>query len=76
MYINRHITPILRRATAQFPVVMITGPRQSGKTTLLKHTFTGFRYVNLEDPELRQWAIEQPKDFPHNNPWPLKQNQG
>jgi len=71
MYQTRHITPVLQRAAAQFPVVMITGPRQSGKTTLLKHSFTGFRYLNLEDPELRKWAIEQPKDFLLNNPWPL-----
>jgi uncharacterized protein len=71
MYIPRLITPLLHRALAQFPVVMLTGPRQSGKTTLLKETIPNFRYVNLEDPELRRWATEQPKDFLHNNPFPL-----
>ncbi|MBE0647619.1 MAG: ATP-binding protein [Bacteroidales bacterium] len=71
MYIPRQITPVLHRTIDQFPVTMITGPRQSGKTTLLKETLTGFRYVNLEDPDFRTWAVEQPKDFLHNNPPPI-----
>ncbi|HRW96415.1 MAG TPA: ATP-binding protein [Bacteroidales bacterium] len=71
MYLNRRITQTLLRAINQFPVVMLTGPRQSGKTTLLKNELPSFRYVNLEDPELRLWADEQPLDFLHNHPWPL-----
>lgn len=50
---------------------MLTGPRQSGKTTLLKNELPDFRYVNLEDPELRLWALEQPRDFLQSHPWPL-----
>ena len=71
MYIKRQISETIRSAINQFPVVMLTGPRQSGKTTLLQNEFPVFRYVNLEDPELRIWANEQPKDFLHNHSWPL-----
>jgi predicted AAA+ superfamily ATPase len=44
-----------------FPVVFLTGPRQSGKTTLARATFPDFHYVNLEDPERRREAIEDPR---------------
>jgi uncharacterized protein len=71
MYIPRILSGTLQDAIAQFPVTILTGPRQSGKTTLLKHEFPSFRYVNLEDPELRLWAIEQPRDFLQSHPWPL-----
>ena len=71
MYIQRNMAGTLKRALDQFTVVMLTGPRQSGKTTLLRNELGSFRYVNLEDPELRLWAIEQPKDFLHSHPWPL-----
>ncbi len=71
MYIRRQISETIRSATDQFPVIMLTGPRQSGKTTLLQNEFPAFRYVNLEDPEMRLWANEQPKDFLHNHSWPL-----
>jgi predicted AAA+ superfamily ATPase len=70
-YIERLISKTVRSAINQFPVIMLTGIRQSGKTTLLKNEFPAFRYVNLEDPELRLWANEQPKDFLHNHAWPL-----
>ncbi len=71
MFIKRDISKKLKEAAAQFPVVFLTGPRQSGKTTLLKKIFPAYRYTNLEDPEIRQWANEQPRDFLDNNPWPL-----
>ncbi|MBN3035376.1 MAG: ATP-binding protein [Bacteroidales bacterium] len=71
MYIPRSISKILLRATEQFPVVFLTGPRQSGKTTLLKNQLGHFRYVNLEDPDMRQWALDQPRDFLQQNPAPL-----
>jgi uncharacterized protein len=71
MYIDRQISKQLKEASEQFPVVFLTGPRQSGKTTVLKKIFPDFSYVNLEDPEIRLWAIEQPRDFLDNNPWPL-----
>lgn len=71
MYIQRSLSNILISALAQFPVVFLTGPRQSGKTTLLKNLLGHFRYVNLESPDMRQWAIEQPIDFLNQNPAPL-----
>jgi len=71
MYIPRNISKIIIEAAEQFPVVFLTGPRQSGKTTLLRHIFPSYKYVNLEDPEMRQWAITQPRDFLKNNTWPV-----
>ncbi len=71
MYLHRRLTSTLIQAAKQFPVVFLTGPRQSGKTTLLRNTFPDFKYVNLEDPEMRQWAVEQPKDFLKHNSFPV-----
>lgn len=71
MYIDRIITTKLSEAVRQFPVVFLTGPRQSGKTTLLRNKFPDFKYVNLEDPEMRQWAMDQPKDFLKHNNFPV-----
>lgn len=71
MYLQRSLTPQLQQALHQFPVLTLTGPRQSGKTTLLRNLMSNFSYVNLEDPELRQWAVEQPKDFLQQHPFPL-----
>lgn len=47
----------------QFPVVSITGPRQSGKTTLARATFDSHAYISLEDPEEREFAATDPKGF-------------
>ncbi len=71
MFIKRDISHKLQEAANQLPVVFLTGPRQSGKTTLLQRTFSHHRYVNLEEPDFRQWAIDQPRDFLDNHPWPL-----
>ncbi|HIJ94158.1 MAG TPA: ATP-binding protein [Desulfuromonadales bacterium] len=61
--IERTITPVLTELASQFPVVTITGPRQSGKTTLCRATFPQKPYINLEQPETRRFAIEDPKAF-------------
>jgi predicted AAA+ superfamily ATPase len=71
MYIKRIIGKHLKQITKQFPVIFLTGPRQSGKTTLLKNELPDYGYVNLEDPDLRQWALDQPRDFLDHHPWPL-----
>lgn len=46
-----------------FPVIFLTGPRQSGKTTLAKATFPSYRYCSFEDLQTREEAIEDPKGF-------------
>jgi predicted AAA+ superfamily ATPase len=47
----------------KYPVLALTGPRQSGKTTFLRKQFPGYTYVNLEDSALRNYAINDPKGF-------------
>ena len=47
----------------KFPVLAITGPRQSGKTTMAKMTFPNYRYVNLENPDTKLFATSDPKGF-------------
>ncbi len=47
----------------KFPVVSVTGPRQSGKTTLLRELFPDYRYVSLENPDLQDFALEDPRRF-------------
>ena len=69
--IQRFIEPQLQRLAAQFPVITITGPRQSGKTTLAQHHFKNYDYANLEDPEIRTYATEDPKGFLADHPAPL-----
>jgi len=46
-----------------FPIVTVTGPRQSGKTTLAKKVFAGKPYFSLEDPDVRRMALEDPRAF-------------
>jgi uncharacterized protein len=59
MYIKRTITNILRKANTQFPVLLIAGPRQVGKTTCLRHSAeVGRTYVTLDDPQARLLANE------------------
>ena len=63
-YISRAIEPILKKAIAEFPAIVLTGPRQSGKTTLLKHLFMDeYRYVSLELPDVRTASMEDPRSF-------------
>jgi predicted AAA+ superfamily ATPase len=59
----RTILPVLERRLAEFPVVALTGPRQSGKTTLMKHVAGHRPYVSLEDPDHRAYALEDPRGF-------------
>lgn len=61
--INRKLESEISRLIKHFPVITITGPRQSGKTTLCKEMFPGFSYVNLEDPVTRAQLIADPRKF-------------
>lgn len=59
----RFIAKHVQRLAKEYPVLTITGPRQSGKTTLSKSVFPHYAYVNLEDLETRRWAKEDPRGF-------------
>ena len=61
--IIRDITPCLTRLFKQYPFVTVTGPRQSGKTTLCRETFPNLKYVNLETPDQREFAQSDPRSF-------------
>jgi hypothetical protein len=61
--INRTISTKIKRFAEQYPVVTITGPRQSGKTTLCKALFPEYTYSNLESLEEREFATKDPKGY-------------
>lgn len=69
--IPRTLAPHLARLARQYPVIALTGPRQSGKTTLARTAFPSFEYVNLEDPNLRREAETDGATFLRNHPAPL-----
>jgi len=61
--LDRHLAPVLLRLAGAFPIVAVTGPRQSGKTTLVRAVFAAKPYVSLEDPAERAFAAEDPRGF-------------
>ena len=68
--IPRQLEGLLQMA-GWFPIVSITGPRQSGKSTLVRAAFPDYAYVNLEDPQQGDRAREDPVGFIRNAPTPL-----
>ena len=62
-WIKRTLRTSLSKLTKQFPAIGILGPRQSGKTSLAKMHFPGYRYINLESLEEREFAQEDSKGF-------------
>lgn len=61
--ISRAIETTLSNLSNQYPVVTVTGPRQSGKTTLCRKVFVDKPYANLESPDIRQFAGDDPRRF-------------
>ena len=61
--IQRDISSIAIRASKEYPVVLIQGPRQSGKTTLARSLFPDKKYITLEDLDSRTYATEDPRGF-------------
>ena len=69
--IEREITAAFKKAVKTHPVVTVFGPRQSGKTTLVRHVLPKYGYVNLENPKERRLAMEDPEAFFAQHPSPL-----
>ena len=61
--IDRAIEPVLKELASKYPVVTVTGPRQSGKTTLCRKVFPKKAYVSLESPDTRNFALTDPRGF-------------
>jgi len=70
-YIHRSMESTLVETAGIFPAVTLLGPRQSGKTTLVRHAFPEYTYVNLELPDDRSLAAEDPRSFFGRYPQPL-----
>lgn len=64
-YISRAITDAIIEAARYFSVITLTGPRQSGKSTLLRHIFNNIPYFSMEDPDVRLFAKTDTKGFLH-----------
>jgi predicted AAA+ superfamily ATPase len=63
MIVERSLLPHLKKMLEKFPVLSLTGPRQSGKTTLLRSAFPAYTYFNLERPDHRMLIMEDPVGF-------------
>jgi predicted AAA+ superfamily ATPase len=63
VYYHRHIEPVIARIAGRKPVVVLTGARQVGKSTMLRETYPGIRYVTLGRPLVRQSALDNPSLF-------------
>ena len=71
MYIPRHIEPVVKRIAKRKPVVVLTGTRQVGKSTMLREVYRGVRYVALNRPLVRESAKENPSLFFEINKAPV-----
>ena len=63
MYIHRELSGVIKEAARYFSVITITGPRQSGKTTLIRNEFKQLPYYSLEDLDVRAYAANDPVAF-------------
>ena len=71
MYIKRHMEETIKECLEQFPIILVTGPRQVGKTTLLQYVCDNFQYVTLDDPIILTQAVEETNLFLKNYQPPL-----
>ena len=62
-YIPRNAESRLKNFASAYPVVVVNGPRQSGKSTLVRHAFPDHHYVSLEDLDQREFAETDPRGF-------------
>ena len=62
-FVSRDVQPAVLEAARSFPAVVITGPRRTGKTTLLRRMFPAAQYVLLEDPDMQDRARSDPRGF-------------
>ena len=63
MFIERDISGYIRKLAGFYPVVTVTGPRQSGKTTLIRQLYPGYAYFNLESRDVRDLIAADPRAF-------------
>ncbi len=63
MVVNRHIYKAVKALSDKYPIIALTGPRQSGKSTFLRTLFPNYRYLNFEDPFLRSYFDKDPRGF-------------
>jgi hypothetical protein len=68
LFINREIASAIKSASRFFSVITITGPRQSGKTTLIRHLFDKHPYYSLENPDVLNFALNDPIGFLKQHP--------
>jgi len=61
--VSRRLIAVMKIYATKYPSLALTGPRQSGKTTLLRSQFTDYRYVSLENPDNRRYAAKDPNGF-------------
>lgn len=66
--IERTLAAKMISLAQKFQVITLTGPRQSGKTTLVRTAFPDFPYISLEEPDIRQFALTDPRGFLSNYP--------
>lgn len=62
-YIPRHMAPKLKALAKKFPIISLMGPRQAGKSTLVKNSFPNHKYLSLENPDTREFALSDPRGF-------------
>jgi len=68
IYVPRLITEEALASAKEFPILTISGPRQSGKTTLARHLFGNLPYYNLESPDILELITSDPRSFLRQNP--------